>query len=227
VAASTNLTAPVISGNGHRGVMPPPGPALRTRDRRRRGLVAAGVVLVLACAVTVALLYARAGGKVSVIVMARPVAVGHTITRDDLATAQMSGDTIPAYAGGHMSEVIGKTAAVGLVTGQVLSPAMLTTRPPTPAGDVVVGVSLKPGQFPADGIAAGDMVMVILLLAPSVSGGSNAASVLDPSAQVVDAQTMPDSGGAVASLLIPRAEAAQVAQASSAGLVAVAQVAGR
>ena len=67
----------------------------------------------------------------------------------------MSGDTIPAYAGGHMSEVIGKTAAVGLVTGQVLSPAMLTTQPPTPAGDVVAGVSLKPGQFPAAGVRAG------------------------------------------------------------------------
>ena len=63
MAASTNLTAPVISGNGHRGVLPPPGPALRTRDRRRRGLVAAGVVLVLACALTVALMYARPAGR--------------------------------------------------------------------------------------------------------------------------------------------------------------------
>lgn len=221
-------TSTSVSVNGHRGVVPPPGERLRKRERGRRGVIATGVVVVLACVLAVALVFVHAGGKVSVIKVARAVPAGHVIQQDDLTTAEMASNDLPAYAGDHMKEVIGKTAAVGLVPGQLLNKAMVTSRAATPTGYVVAGVALKPGQLPAGGVAAGDLVMVILLPAQSAggssSGGGSSATVLENSVQVTDSATETDGSGTVVSLLIPKADAAALAQASNAGLVTLEQV---
>src|SRR5579875_3231213 len=103
------------NGAGHRAVVPPAGPQMRKRERPRRGLIATGVVVVLVCVLGAALVYQREGGKVSVIKVAKAVPAGHRIEQGDLTTAQMSSDNIPAFAGNHMSEVVGKVAVVGLV----------------------------------------------------------------------------------------------------------------
>jgi hypothetical protein len=220
VATSVNGAA------GHRAVVPSAGPPLRKRERARRGLIATGVVVVLVCVLAAALVYERQGGKVSVIKVARAVPAGHKIEPGDLTTAQMASDDIPAYAGSHMDEVYGKVAVVGLVPGEVLNAAMVTSRPPTPPGYVVAGVSLKAGALPAGGVSAGDQVMVIVL--PAQSGGGSApgaaATVLENSVQVTDSAATPDGTGTVVSLLIPKKDAAQLAQANNAGLVSLTQV---
>lgn len=211
---------------GHRAVVPPAGPQMRKRDRPRRGLIATGVVVVLVCVFAAALVYQHQGGKVSVIKVAKAVPAGHKIEPGDLTTAQMASSDIPAFAGSHMHEVYGKVAAVGLVPGEVLNAAMVTTKPATPPGYVVAGVSLKAGQLPAGGVSAGDQVMVILLPAQSAgaSSGGGSATVLENSAQVTDSAATPDGTGSVVSLLIPKTDAAQLAQANYAGLVSLSQV---
>ena len=224
---TTSTSALSANGAGHRGVVPPPGPQVRKRERPRRGLIATGVVLVLVCALAAALVYQHQGGKVSVIKVAKAVPAGHRIEASDLTTAEMASSDIPAFAGNHMDEVVGKVAVVGLVPGEVLNAAMVATKPPTRAGYVVAGVSLKAGQLPAGGVSAGDQVMVILLPAQSAAGGSSgSATVLENSVQVTDSAATPDGTGSVVSLLIPKADAAQLAQANNAGLVALSQVPG-
>jgi hypothetical protein len=221
----TPLTAPVNGAPGPRAVVPPSGPQLRKRERPRRGLIATGVVLVLVAALGAALVYQHQGGEVSVIKVAKAVPAGHKIEASDLTTAQMASDDIPAFAGSHMNEVVGKVAVVGLVPGEVLSTAMVTTKPATPAGYVVAGVSLKAGQLPAGGVSAGDRVMVILLPAQStVASSAGSATVLENSATVTDSAATPDGTGTVVSLLIPKQDAAQLAQANNAGLVSLSQV---
>ena len=213
------------NGAGHRAVVPPAGPQLRKRERARRGLIVTGVVLVLATVLATALLFEHQGGKVSVIKVAKAVPAGHKIEASDLTTAQMASNDIPAFAGNHMDEVVGKVAVVGLVPGEVVNAAMVTTRPATPPGYVVAGVSLKAGQLPAGGVSAGDQVMVILLPAQSSGGSSSrAATVLENSVQVTDSAATPDGTGTVVSLLIPKTDAAQLAQANNAGLVSLTQV---
>ena len=224
--ATTQSSSLSVNGNGHRAVTPPAGPKLRKRERAQRGLIAAGVVLVLACGLGAGLLFEHQGGKVSVIKVAKAVPVGHTIAASDLTTAQMASDDIPAYAGNHMSEVVGKTAAVGLVPGEILNKAMVTSRAATPSGYVVAGVSLKPGALPAGGVSAGDQVMVILL--PSQTAGSSSpgsgATVLENSVRVSASAASSDGTSTVVSLLIPKTDAPQLAQANSAGLVALSEV---
>lgn len=223
---ATTQSSVSVNGNGHRAVTPPAGPKLRKRERAQRGLIAAGVVLVLACGLGAGLLFENQGGKVSVIKVAKAVPAGHTIAAADLTTAQMASDDIPAYAGNHMSEVVGKTAAVGLVPGQILNKAMVTSRPATPSGYVVAGVSLKPGALPAGGVSSGDQVMVILL--PSQTAGSSSsgsgATVLENSVRVSASSPSSDGTTTVVSLLIPKADAPQLAQANNAGLVSLSEV---
>lgn len=227
VKSQQALAAPI---NGLRGLAPTAGQPLRTHQRRR-GTIAAGVLLTVIAALLVGVLYSRAGGKIAVIVTARPVPVGHMISRADLTTAQIAADTIPAYADGHMAEVVGKTAAVGLVAGEIVAPAMLSANPTLPAGAAVVGVAVKPGQLPADGLASGDTVMVIVLPATSPSepsagsaAGAAGARVLDESAVVLDSTDLASSDGSVVSLQVPDSDAAPLAAASNAGLVALVQV---
>ena len=215
-----------VTSNGRAGVNPPPGQALPTRQRRR-GLIAVGVLLVAASALVAAMLYSNAGGKVTVIVTARPVAVGHVIVRADLTTAQLSENSVPAFAAAHMDRVLGKVAAVGMVAGQVLNPDMITDRAALPADSAVVGVAVKPGQLPADGLQAGDSVMVVILAPTNGTGStSTAPTVLAATAPVVGSVVLPATSGYVVSVAVPKSQAAQLAAASSSGSVALVKVGG-
>jgi hypothetical protein len=221
---SVKTTPGHVVGNGRAGLVPPPGQSLPTRVRRH-GLIAVGVLLVAASALVAAMLYSNAGGKVTVIVTARPVAAGHVITRADLSTAQLSAHSVPALAASHMDRIVGKIAAVGLVAGQVLNPDMITDQAPLPTDSAVVGIALKPGQLPADGLQAGDNVMVVILAPPSgTSTTVTAPTVLAGSAPVVGSAALPATSGYVVSVAVPRSSAAQLASASSSGLVALVKV---
>jgi hypothetical protein len=218
----TTPTAPTTK-NGHRAVQPPAGQRLRSRERQSRGLIAGAVVAVLACAFGVALLFMHAGGKVSVIQAARAVPAGHVIASADLTTVEIAGD-VPALRGSQLSTVVGKVAAVGLVKGEVVSAAMVTTRAPAPPGYVVAGMALKYGQLPAGGLSAGDNVMVVLLASSTAGGAAGSPTVLESSVRVVAASSAPDGSGVVVSVLIPKADAAALAQANNDGLLALQQV---
>lgn len=211
--------------NGHRGVAPPPAQQLRPRQRQR-SWVLAGLVFVIVGALAVTLVVMRSGDKVSAIVMSRAVPVGHKITRADLTTEQISPGSLVTYAGNHMSKVIGKTAAVGLVKHQPLSPDMISNGIATPPGAAQVGVNVKPGQLPAGGVAIGDTVMVVLLPQPSSSDTGPAAkpTVLAAAAPVVGSHSLDAGSGEVVTVQVVKEQAAQLAAASSNGLVALVKV---
>jgi hypothetical protein len=104
-----------------------------------------------------------------------------------------------------------------------LNSQMVSTRAVTPAGFVVAGVALKPGQLPAAGVSPGDKVTVIVLAgSATVSTGSSpgaTATLLETGVSVTDTAVATDGSGTVVSLLIPKADAAALAQANNAGLV--------
>jgi Flp pilus assembly protein CpaB len=187
------------------------------------------MVFVIVGALVVALVVTRSGGKVSAIVMAKSVPVGHVITRDDLTTAQIATDTIPSFAGGHMSEVEGKIAAVGLVKGQLLNKDMISTGVAAPPDSAQVGVSVKPGQLPAGGVAPGDTVMVVVLPPSSsaASTGTAAPTVLAAAAPVIGSVDLQAGIGSVVTVQVPKSQAAQLAAASSSGQVALVKVTGQ
>lgn len=217
-------TAPQVAGNGR-------GPATAVRlstplptRQKRPGYVALAIVLIVGLAALGAYLYSKAGQKTPVVVVVKDVPAGHQVARDDLSTVNVAGG-VTAVAGAHLDSVVGEVATVQLLPNTLLQRSMVTDASPLPSGAALVGVELKPGQLPATGVADGARVRVLQL--PNRSGNTAAgrAAVLVPAATVY--ATVPDpsqTGGTLATLIVPNAAAAPIAAASSEGLVALVQV---
>jgi hypothetical protein len=144
--------------------------------------VAIGVFLIVTLSLAFAVSYSNADERSPVLAVARPVAPGAVITAADLREVGISADPglrpVPA---GDRTKVIGRTAAVALSPGMLLTRAQLASGPTVEAGRAVVGVALKPGQFPPE-LRIGDSVAVVLATAAadlsSADGVSPVVSVL-------------------------------------------------
>lgn len=204
---------------------------LPTRQRRP-GLAAVGVIVVLGMGAVFGWMYTTAGEKTPVVVMAHEVPVGQVIERSDLSTVDIAG-SVTAIAGANLSTAVGQRAAVGLMPGTLLQRSMLTDGEPIAAGQVQVGVALKPGQLPADGVMAGDKVMVLGLGQAAAPGqdpaeSSSAAAgpaVLAGTATVFAVREDPtQTGGTLVTLLVATAQGPVIAEASSTGNTALIKV---
>src|SRR5664279_3212679 len=229
VNGAATVPPPAGSPAGSPATVPPAGSPAAVRTplptrQRRTGYAALGAVLVIGLGAAFGYLYSTAGGQVPVVVVTATVPAGQVITRSDLSTVDVAGD-VTAIAGANLESVVGQRAAVGLLPEMVLQRSMVTDVDPTPAGVVQVGVAVKGGQLPADGLVPGDTVQVLRL--PAASGGG-AAAVPDV---VVDRATVfaavPDpvqAGATLLTLLVPAGQAAAVAGASGAGAAALVKV---
>jgi hypothetical protein len=181
-------------------------------------------VLIVGLAALGMWLYQRAGAKQPVLVVTRQVPAGHVVHRGDLSTVSVAG-AVTAVAAGHVDSVVGETAAVDLLPNMLLQRSMLTMGSPITAGQVKVGVAVKPGQLPADGLAAGDRVEVLQVPSKDATGPASPPQVVTAVAVVFSTAADPSAtGGTVLSLLVPRSAAPAVAAASAAGQIALIQV---
>jgi hypothetical protein len=239
---STTYTRPLLDTGGNAaGLRLDP-----LRPRRRPALAAASLALVVACIAVFTSVYLRAGSQMSVLAIARAVPEGQMLNVGDLTVVRISTTsgiaTVPAA---EASAVTGRRAAERLQPGTLLATSELVTSYSPPAGEAIVGVALKEGQFPASGVAPGDTVDVILTGSPgsvgsgaTVDGPSAGATpseqpgtvgtVLVPDASVLEMSASPVSSGTDGvdvSLLTTSALAPLVANASAAGQVALVIVA--
>lgn len=199
---------------------------LRTRPRSR-GLIAVAAVLVLLFGAGTAYLVSTAGEQASVLAVGTPVAKGQIVEREALISTTVSG--VPgAIPVDQATEVIGQTAAVDLVEGQVLTEAMVTSEPVPAEGQAVVGLALEPTKVPAAGLESGDLVRVLRVTGPddaAAGDGEEAGTVLSAAATVF--QVAGDAAGGnevLLTLVLPEADAAAVAAASTAGQAAVIEI---
>ena len=216
-SAPSSVTRSATSGRA--------GSPLPTRERRS-GFVALGVVLIISLAAIGVWLYSTAGAKTSVVVMVRPVAAGHAITRDDVSTVAVAGG-VTAIGGNHLESVIGQSAAVTLLPNMLLQRSMTTGTAGLDPQEAEVGVAVTSGQVPADGLAPGDTVRVVQL--PSDNASADASSSIQElveRAAVYAVRADPaQAGGTLLTLRVPAGQADAVAMASSVGKIAVIRVA--
>ncbi len=156
----------------------------------------------------------------SVVVMARDVKVGATLTAADVATADVSvGDQVAVV---HPQDgVLGKTALSDLPAGSLLSPRLVGDAPTLANGQNLVPVRLKLGQRPEQGLSAGQAVLAVPAPAdPNSPGGAKLVQVQSIGAIVVSSgQPDPATGDVVVDLRIPQADAVGLARAAATGSV--------
>ena len=222
-------TAGLRASSNGQGGYPPSRADARARGglptrQRRPGYVALALILILGTAALGMNLYSQAGKKTPVVVVVREIPAGHVIDRSDLSVVRVAGQ-VTAIGAAHLDSVLGQTAAVDLLPNTLLQRAMVTTAGALAAGRSMVGVELKPGQLPADGLADGVTVQVLQLPSKDGAAGPGSALVLASAAQVYSSAPDPSqSGGTLLTLLVPASAAAPIAAASNAGLVALVQV---
>ena len=181
------------------------------RGRRQNGLAIAAGLLVLVLALAGAAWGMTAGDKTSVLSISKGVAKGHEITREDLVST-------------------GKTAAVDLVEGQILTEAMVTSDPVPAEGESLIGLALDPARVPGSGLAAGDSVDIVAVPAAEQAQADAKAldspTVLADAAQVYDVAGAATSGGQVlVTVVVDDSDSARIAAYSTANRVAIVETA--
>lgn len=200
--------------------------ALPTRQRRP-GYVALALTLIVGLAGVGAWLYSEAGQTTPVVVMVGEVPAGHRVDRDDVSTVDVAG-SVTAIGGDRLSEVVGMTAAVHLLPNMLVQRSMVTGEQPLSSGEAAVGVAVRGGQLPAEGVAAGELVAVLRI--PVTGSAAATAEVEDAQTLVRQARvydTRPDpaqAGGTLVTLIVPSTSVEAVAAASGSGQAALARV---
>lgn len=151
------------------GSAPGPMPVRAVLPRRRRpGLAAAGLVIVILGFLGAYVYATSAGDSRPSLAMARTVTVGSPITDADLKEVKVnvaSGlDPIPA---GQRATVVGRIARVELVAGALLVADQLTDKAVPAAGQQLIGLELKPAQLPARPLRPGEPVLLVITSDPS------------------------------------------------------------
>ncbi|MFD8497747.1 SAF domain-containing protein [Amycolatopsis sp. NPDC059657] len=191
----------------------------RVPRRRRPWLIVTAVVLAAVAGYGNYALLSAQDERVPILVLARTVAWGHTITDADLAIAQTVPDaaahTVPAT---RRAAVVGKTATGTLHAGRVLATDDVAAQVIPGAGQRVIGLLCKPGQLPARGLTPGDLVQVSPAAQPGSDRAPGGAAF---QARVTDVGAS-DPNGAVTVDLLVGADAAGAAVAAASGGVVVA-----
>lgn len=193
------------------------------RVPRRYGQWAGAVLFVVMAALLAGWFWQQKSDREAVLAIARPVPAGAVIGEDDLQVVEVAGvgSTISSE---DAQTVIGSTAAVGLVQGQILTPDMVTSEPLPGPGERVVGLQLDATRAPS-GLIPGDVV-VILAVPPPGDPSSPAQlddpTVLAPQATVASAEIV-EGAGTRLSLVVPESVAERITAYVAAGRVALLQ----
>ncbi|MBB5157468.1 SAF domain-containing protein [Saccharopolyspora phatthalungensis] len=209
-----------------------PGTGSRLRGGGRRRSIPhllLGALLVLACAAGVVMWSLNVGDRRPVLALARPVAVGHVLSPQDVREVSIATDpgvaTMPAA---QASTVVGQTMATSLPAGSLLTPDVLGAgRVPGP-GQALASLALKAGQFPPE-LAPGARVAVVFVPGSTTGSASTPPSAQDASsgwpATVTSVAARANEQTTVVSVQLGEAAARQVA-AVPAGQLSVVMLSG-
>jgi hypothetical protein len=184
-------------------------------------------VLVVACVFGfLAAASAVTGRHAEVLVLARPVPAGAALSAADLTVTdlpQASGvATVPAS---EEAQLTGRTVAVPLTAGTLLTPADLGPPAFPPAGRAIVALPLSPGAYPPDLQPGARVAILAGHSASQDSSGSTgqpavgSANVIIGTVTAITPVATPGQAQTVVSLLVDTAAAPAVEQLTSPVLI--------
>jgi flagella basal body P-ring formation protein FlgA len=218
------LTAePDEQGRRQRSRRPPASaPAIApAKTRRRSGVLAAGLALVVVGALGAAYLTQVVGDTVQVVAVAQDVQPGELIERADLTVADVSVDPaltpVPAT---RLTEFVGQRAAVALTAGSLLTDAAVSEPVLPAAGQSLVGVALQSAQLPAEPLQAGDRIRIVDTPASQAEPPASTPQTI-PGVVVSASPADDDSGLTVVDITVPSGQAADLAARVATGRIAL------
>jgi hypothetical protein len=139
-----------------------PATTVPPKMRRRPGLLVAGVAMVAVGALAVMWLVTSTGHRREVVVTARDVEYGATITAGDLSTTAVAVDpAVAVIPASREASLIGRVATAHLARGSLLTESDAISMGVLSAGQVLVPLPLTSAKVPADGLRAGDRLVVV------------------------------------------------------------------
>ncbi|MDG4833012.1 SAF domain-containing protein [Solwaraspora sp. WMMD1047] len=146
----------------------------------RPGRLGIAVALMAVCALAAVALFGYVSRTQPYLALARDIPAGTQLTATDLVTVHLNPDPalkpIPADQSGS---VVGKHAAIPLLSGMLLSEGALVDQPFPAPGEQVVGLALKAGQIPSAPVRTG--ARVLLVSTEEQTSGTDAPPVAAPS----------------------------------------------
>lgn len=205
-------------------------PVSARRDQRRPRRVAAGVVLLVICGLLGWFAWSQVSTTESVVSVRDTIDKGSVITRDQLTTAQVNGDSgLRVVPVSRLDSLVGKRAATDLPAGSIVPGGSAMSGPVAEEGESVVGVLIRPGAAPVTGLEPGARVRLLALAsaqgqeqAPAPdSGGSEDAALEELQGLIVRVKELPDGSGTSVDVAVDTDAAAQMQRLSAANRVAI------
>ncbi|MGI5437097.1 hypothetical protein ACQEV4_06430 [Streptomyces shenzhenensis] len=224
-------------------VQPPVGDRLPTPPRERKpALAALAVLLILLGALGATTLVLRAGDRIEVVKVTQEIPAGGSVTDSNVTSVMVAEDSEIHYVRWEQVDSLKKLKAKSTIPGGVVAVGEMFGDENGPAaGKATVGLSLKAGQYPAR-LAVGDTVAAYRVGGNSGSSGSGSAdssaagsssSMIVDQARVTfvpdkkgDSESLVSSTSLAVTLAVDGDKAAALAQAASAGEVALVRVPG-
>ncbi|MFH8442589.1 hypothetical protein ACH4D3_15345 [Streptomyces sp. NPDC018026] len=228
------------AGRSAAPAQPSVGDRLPSPPRERKpALAALAVLLILLGALGATMLVLQVGDRVEAIQVTADIKPGESITDDNIKVVMVNDDSGANFVRWDQRDGLMKLQAKSTIyKGTVVVGEMFAGKSGMEQGKATVGVALKEGQYPK-GLEAGDNVAVYRVGNKSTGGGDQEgssgsagadSSLLVERAVVEDASAA--SGDSITSTNLPvtltvdAADAAALAQAASAGEVAVVLIPG-
>ena len=187
----------------------------RVKRERRVPWIALGLLLVFGGGLGFAAWSQATSSRTPVLVAARDVAAGETVTVDAVTTADVgAGPGARTVAASEVDLVVGRVARGPIPAGTVLSPNMVSDGDAVPHGQAVVGAVLESGAYPTAALRAGDTVRLV----EASASGDPAAVPKELGPARIWAVTTPEGPGAdglFVSLLVPEGQAAAASDAAA------------
>lgn len=155
-----------------------------------------------------------------VVVAAHDLHRGEVLTAEDLTLASLGG-LAPgsALAGDQLTATLGQTTVTDLPAGMPVPPSSVTEQPLPGAGQSVVGIKLAPGQLPMVALNPGDPVR--LVATPRTQDDPPTSPPTGLKAVVASTGVDETSGHTVVNVLLPAAQAPEIAALAATGRVAL------
>lgn len=179
--APTNGAVPV-----HQLVPPPVQRSRRSRAWAALALLATGLL-------GLAIFETGQAPGAPVVVTARALQAGETITSADLTTTAVKASGVATIPGSRLSSVVGERATGPLASGTILSPASVSSAPAVGPGQAGIALALTPDQAAQGILAAGQSVVVL----GQVTSGTPSPTPVSAPAVVLGVTPGPANSGKV------------------------------